>query len=417
MTALTWARYHPEVTELVKSIVPWPCERIDTGLAKVSQPVLAKGPNGELFAGGGTRAGTILNSLDRGKAWSTLCNAAALRPPVPEGFKEMFSGCGGVGVSSKGTLLAHWRQAYNDGRDYCGYHDETFHDVVWVTRSQDRGESWEASALLDPSPYDKIGGATSPFWELADGRPLLAVNATKQPRPGRPLPKSEWTERALIFASTDDGRTWEQSGCLGEHSDESDLVELPSGKMVACTRYQRKKLPDDPEGLGTPYYYDPAHDKEHCWECRDYGPTGVGGHSVYKQTAVLASDDGGKTWTQPRIVTWWLQQTGSLVRLSDGTLILPFSHKDGTHGQRFIVSYDEGETWSKVVYELNQCGMYARSVAFDDDTIVTVHDNAAGQAPNTLGVLRWKAPSRQEVEKHGVFAPRPAAIGTEEEGT
>jgi len=410
VTALTWARYHPEVADLEKNIVSWPCERIDTGLATVSQPVLAREPKGELFAGGGTRAGTIFNSLDHGKTWSVLCNAASLHPPVPQGFKELFSGCSGVGVSSKGTLLAHWRQAYNDGRDYGGYHDETFHDVVWVTRSEDRGRTWGASPLLDPSPYDTAGGATSPIWEFADGRLLFAVNAAKQPRPGRPLPKSEWIARALAFSSTDDGRTWEQFGCLGKHTDESDLVELPSGRIVACTRYQRKKLPGDPDEMGTPYYYDPAHDRENCWECRDYGPTGIGGHSVYKQTAVLASGDGGRTWTPPRIVTWWLQQTGSLVRLSDGRLILPFSHKDGTQGQRFIVSCDEGETWSKVVYELNQCGMYARSVALEDGTIVTVHDNASGKAPNTLGVLRWNAPPHEETEKHGFFTPREAEV-------
>ena len=215
--------------------------------------------------------------------------------------------------------------------------------------------------------------------------------------------------QAFLFTSTDDGRTWSRIGSLGKHSDESAFVELPSGRMLATTRYQRKKTGDDPEELATPYYLDPEHNRDQCEECRKYGPTGVGGHSVYKQTAVLHSDDGGKTWSPPRIVTGWLQQTGCLVRLSDGTIVLPYSHKDAGHGQRFIVSYDEGETWSRAIYELNDFGMYASSAALEDDTIVTVHDGWS-RTPNVLQVLRWKAPPREEVEKHGFFTPRPADV-------
>jgi hypothetical protein len=66
----------------------------------------------------------------------------------------------------------------------------------------------------------------------------------------------------------------------------------------------------------------------------------------------------------------------------------PFGHKTTAQGmrfgQRFLVSYDEGASWSQTVYELYHGGLYANSVVLDD---VTVHDNRdAGQ--RHLNVLR-----------------------------
>ncbi len=406
MAFLTWDKYHPEVAQACKNIQPWPCEKIATGLAGVSQPSIVKDPKGQLFVAG--THGEVFHSRDGAESWALLCEAPALDPDVPAGLKVMALDSSGIGVSSEGTLLLPWRMAYNDGREYCGHEDETYHDVMWVTRSEDRGKTWEASPLLDPSPYDVIGGNQVRINEMSDGRLLVVETAARQPRPGKPLPKSEWKLWALLFCSTDDGRTWTHIADLGEHTDESDLLELPSGKLLASVRYQRKKLPDDPDELATPYYFDPEHDKDRCRECREYGPTGVGGHSVYKQSAVVHSDDEGKTWSAPRIVTGWLQQTGCLARLSDGTVLLPFGHKDEGHGQRVIISFDEGETWSKAVYELNKFGMYASSVVLGDDTIVTVHDSAGTGDSRGLHVLRWKAPPREEVSKYGFFEPRPA---------
>ena len=83
-----------------------------------------------------------------------------------------------------------------------------------------------------------------------------------------------------------------------------------------------------------------------------------------------------------------------------------------------MLSYDKGKTWSKAVYSLNGTGEYARSVALEDDTIITIHDNVGSDSGNVatrgrgpLIVLRWKAPSRKEVEKHGFFTPREVETG------
>ena len=156
------------------------------------------------------------------------------------------------------------------------------------------------------------------------------------------------------------------------------------------------------------------------------------GKQLFQHTAFSSSKDGGKTWATPRLVTASAQQSGSIMKLSDDTLVLTF----GRYGQRFMLSYDTGVTWSRSIYQLNPCGQYARSIVLDDDTIITVHDNREtwnfrgrrlrcydnsvvprGEeveqwGSGRLGILRWKVPSRQRVEREGFFTPREVESGS-----
>ena len=86
----------------------------------------------------------------------------------------------------------------------------------------------------------------------------------------------------------------------------------------------------------------------------------------------------------------------------------------------FPLHLSHGETpFSRmtIAISLNGIGEYARSVALEDDTIVTIHDNLGsdrnvkGSGRGRLMVLRWKAPPREEVEKHGFFTPREVETG------
>ena len=408
----TWRDYHPEVAgNAALPVRPWPCETYTTEFTGVHQCSVAMGPDGDLVVAGDTdddKHGALFHSADEGRTWSILCTIADFSPPVPAGFKLMTHSYTGSGYAADGTLLAIERFAYNDGRPYEGHSDPTFHDRVQILCSADRGKTWEIAQELDPAPHDCLGGNEVSIRRLSDGRLMLPVCVYDQSRPGKPLPFDRYTQRALLYCSEDHGRTWSRFASLGEHTDESWIAEHPSGRLVAVTRYQRKKLPGDPPELATPYYFTDGHPVDTCVECKD-GPAAVGGHSVYKQSAVLHSDDGGGSWSTPRIVTGWIQQTGCIVVLSDGTVVLPFSRKDGTHGQRFIVSYDRGESWSKAIWELNDCGMYASSVVMPDDTIVTVHDGLRGKASGRrLSALRWQVPPPAVVEQHGFFTPGPA---------
>lgn len=92
-------------------------------------------------------------------------------------------------------------------------------------------------------------------------------------------------------------------------------------------------------------------------------------------------------------------------------LLLAFGHKDGGEGQRYILSYDEGASWSNTVFDLHVGGLYASSVALADGTVVTAFacpadsQSACKERAGRLSVLRWRLPPRGLVEAGGFFAP------------
>lgn len=405
MNTRTWADLHPEVAEVFRGAwIEWPCEKIDTGLTPVDQPCITQGEGQELFVAG--IKGEVFHSTDLGKTWSLLGTSPAFVPRVPQGMKrvgfESLGGylCCGIGITSKQTFLITWATAYNDGRSGWSHRDETFHWMMWATRSENRGKTWEPTALFDPAPY-QVAGDQATLLSLRDGRLMAPIRVQAWSRPGSSVSLSENIFRSFVYTSSDDGKTWSKLSRFKDHSTEPHLLELPSGRIVASVRYQRCKLPEDPQELATPFPPAPGNWPEGCTSPTDIGQT------VFQNTAFTVSEDGGLTWSAPRLITGTCQQSGCLVRLSDETLVLTF----GRWGQRFMLSYDQGKTWSKAVYQLNATGEYARSVIVKDDRIVTVHDSQNGTHPRRLGVLRWKVPSRKEFQEHGFFAPREVEAG------
>ena len=397
---ITWADEHPEVAaNNARPAIPWPCEKIETDLGYCHQPSIVADASGELYAEGSQ--GRIFHSLDGGREWSRLCGVPPLFD-VPAGTKLIMQSMNGLGVAASGALLGCWWCAYSASGQSTGtweatrsVEDPTLDYALWVTRSEDRGRTWTASAPFDAPPGEKLGGGKMRVARMPDSRLLIQSASAAQSRPGRPVPRVQQVAHGHVFVSVDDGRTWSREGYIGDNSHESDLLQLPSGRILASVRYQRRKMPEDAPQLVSPY--DDSAD--------------LAGHSVYKNTAFAFSDDGGVSWSPPRIVTGFTQQTACLVQLSDGTVLMPYSRKDGTNGQRFVVSYDEGRTWSNAIFELNDFGLFASTVALDDDTLVTVHETHRNVAPNNwvmLHALRWRAPKRSDVEKHGFFEPRPA---------
>ena len=80
----SWADYHPEVAENAKTVRPWPCEKIDSGLGRIHQPSVVKSSNEELFVEAKDQSwekGVILHSTDGGISWEILCTAEPLAPP------------------------------------------------------------------------------------------------------------------------------------------------------------------------------------------------------------------------------------------------------------------------------------------------------------------------------------------------
>lgn len=190
-------------------------------------------------------------------------------------------------------------------------------------------------------------------------------------------------------------------GVIGRNIAEVDILPLPAGQdgggevRLASLRYQQSQVVDADQTASDFYA------------------------QFYKQTAISRSGNFGKTWEAPGLVTGYLQQTGSLAVVG-AAVVLAFGHKDDTYdeqtkkwvmfGQRFIVSYDQGRTFSRTIFELGSGGMYAATVALPsasspgNETLITVAANSTGVA-GSLHVIRWRLPAAASVSAGGFFTP------------
>ncbi len=415
---VTWAVSHPELAKIfghpftkegrahrARTFVPWPCDvHGGSGLPAI-QPTVVVGRNDELlvdsYSPRSFEFGMISRSTDRGKSWAHVGSHFDMRFLVPKDRKILGgTRSNGVGITQAGTLLVHFGVQYNDGRPATsGYEDPTYRLDEYVVRSTDHGKTWGPPVKINASERDMTGSQKCRFAQLPGGRIALVMGSWDRTADGSPLPASQRYGRTYLYVSRDDGRTWNRSSrpvCL--HGYEPDLLVLPSGRLLLAIRYQRSKLPNDPPDLASPHLL--RNDKPPYTRSKQ-----VGHGLVARCTAILHSDDGGTTWTRPRLVTGFDEQTGSLVRLSDGTVILPFGYKTDTRGQRFMLSYDDGVTWSRKVFQLHADGQYASSVVLQDDTIVTVFHSTKGLQVQSL---RWRAPSRDMLLPAGTWRPRVA---------
>lgn len=410
-----WSDGHPEVRAIfghpfaaagsehrTKTFVRWPKSIHDSEIGAI-QPTVVTAGDGEMFVDGYSRKSwelaAIGHSVDGGLTWQRLGSDLDLRFRTPKGFKQRGARTNGIGLTQNGSVLIHFGVQYNDGREPAGgYDDVSFHMHEYVARTADRGKTWDEAFKLNSHDLEQVGGQKCRFVQLPGGRMGLVLAVWTRATPeGNPIPMEQRHVRTYLYSSADDGRTWQRaSEPICNHGWEPDLIVLASGRLLLAIRYQRIKLPHDPAGLVSPHHMrtdSPPYRKSKAYA------DGL----VARFTAVLYSDDGGETWTQPRLVTGFDEQTGSLIQLSDGTVLLTFGCKTDTRGQRFMLSYDQGETWSRSVFQLHADGQYASSAVLADDTLVTVFHDTKGLR---LHSLRWRAPSRDKVEAAGFFTPR-----------
>jgi len=217
----------------------------------------------------------------------------------------------------------------------------------WTRRSEDGGKTWEEwSPSLVGSPH----GPT----QLRDGR-LLYVG------------RGEVDDKPVLGAaeSTDDGRTWRLIWHKVPTDEERPLcemhqAELPDGRIVAMIRYD------------TP----PEH---YLWQ--------------------MESEDGGFSWSTPRITEIWGLPPHLLV-LRDGRLLCTYGHRRVLYGQRACLSQDGGRTWDykrEVIIRddapSHDLG-YPASIEMDDGSVLTVYyQQDLAEEPPCLMTTRWMPPA------------------------
>ena len=172
-----------------------------------------------------------------------------------------------------------------------GYHG------VYAHLSIDRGQTFEDTVKIDPSPY-RDGYARTGVIELSDGRVAYAVTEHHPPHNRHTY---------LLFSSTD-GRTWDSPVLMADTPElafgEPDIAEVAPGEIYCILR--------DTQHTG------------YLHECR--------------------SLDGGRTWSAPERTSMF-GHPGHLLVLHDGRLLCTYGRRQAPFGIRACLSEDGGRTW------------------------------------------------------------------------
>ncbi|MCZ6675743.1 MAG: sialidase family protein [Candidatus Poribacteria bacterium] len=247
-----------------------------------------------------------------------------------------------VGQAPDGTVVLayHAQGSYNEDGSWARDLRRVQMRVTW---SNDGGLTWETPQPLNYAPMEKYS-AYGHIVNLPDGTMLLPiygsrVGATEKTR-----------DHAYILRSQDNGRTWEAPTLIAEGYNETALLPLPNGDLLAAFRS------DDRGAL----------------------------------LATSRSADGGMTWTEPAAVTGAREHPADLMLLSNGWVIMFFGVRHDPFGVQAYLSKDQGRTWAARLIVCDEVGDndlgYPSTVRLGDQ-LVTAYYSAPRQwnEPNYRG--------------------------------
>jgi hypothetical protein len=321
-------------------------------------PVAIRLASGEILAvlrGGGAHIGRagrldLVISLDQGRTWAKPWTAV----DGPEDDRNP-----ALGQLVDGTILLAYAvlSGYEaDGLKLSGKREDRVFDGVYLMRSKDKGKTW-SKPERSPDIYSFYNGkgAVSPYGkiiQLKDGTVLMAVYFEFFENPGN---------ESYIFRSRDGGKTWGEPSLLGKNFNETAILELSDGSLMAAMRSEKS-----------------AH------------------------IAVTRSADGGKTWSPPSQLTQDMEHPADLIRLKGGEVLMTYGERNAPMGARALVSRDGGKTWNmegKIILAEDapntDCG-YPSSVEANDGQIVSLYYQVndlknAPQSARCTAVL-WRIP-------------------------
>ncbi len=274
----------------------------------------------------------VVRSTDGGLTWGD---------PVTIADSEADDRNPAFGWSSPGEL--------DDGALICAYHVQRNYDDegkygafgkpldTRVTRSFDGGKTWETPYPLSYAPFN----GASPYGKiiaLADGTLLMPIYTWVDASSGE-----EQAFGSYVLRSHDGGATWDDPSLIAGKFNETGLVLLPDGKLLAAIRTGFPGVPD------------------HVW--------------------LTTSDDAGYTWADPEQVTEHHEHPADLTLLSDGSVLLVYGRRHEPFGVRGKIL--RGGEWSdELVFAddatSGDCG-YPSSVRLPDGRMVTAFYAAAGE--------------------------------------
>ena len=164
---------------------------------------------------------------------------------------------------------------------------------------------------------------------LRDGR-LMCVFYASYHHIGLPQPQYPKGGRIAYCMSSDEGHSWSKPEVLYDGPDDDrdpSIVQLKDGRIV-CNFFSLGRKGDSSKPCPDPFAE---------------GYTSLG-------TWIVASDDSGKTWSQPRRVYENYYCSSPIRELSNGRLVMPlYRETAGSAAGAVGISDDGGKTWGKPI--------------------------------------------------------------------
>jgi len=248
--------------------------------------LLAAFKTGAPHIGKGGRA-SIARSRDGGRSWSG--------PRVIFDLPDADDGIDASGVLSDGTILFGAVSYTWEGERYS---TKGWKASAYVLASKDDGATWSPPVPVDAAPF----AWAYPFGsilKLEDGILVMAGY-------GGDLPyKADGPQTAFVVRSRDGGRSWGNAAVIARDFNETSLILLRGGALMAVMRSRTGYL------------------------------------------ATSVSTDRGMHWDAPVTVTREREHPGDLLRLQSGAILLTFGQRNKPFGVQAMISLDEGKSWDR----------------------------------------------------------------------